>query len=328
MSISRRNVLLSLSATALTAMPWRASAETYPSRPVRLIVPFGAGTGVDVTARIFAQFLTEEMKTSVFVENRDGAGGIIGTVAAAKSPPDGYTLMFVSAPVTSAHMLQPDPTYDPVKDFKPIVRVVTNPLLLVAGPNQPYKTFKELIAYMKANPGRVQYATSGKGSSSHLETELINQKYQVQAIDIPYKSFGPAISDVIAGRVGFFLSAFSALLPHIKAGSVRALASGAAKRSPLLPDVPTFAEEYGEPGYEGGVWYGIMAPVGTPDDIIATVYEKVKVVMANPSLRDKIEAGGSQLSLLPTAEFAKLVRTDTEKWGKVLESLGLKQLKS
>ena len=328
MNISRRNVLLSLSATALTTMPWQAKAQEYPSKPIRLIVPFGPGTGVDVTARIFSQFLSEEMKTGVVVENRDGAGGIIGTVAAAKSPPDGYTIMFVSAPVTSSHMLQPEATYDPVRDFKPIARVVTNPLLLVAAPNQPYKTFKELIAYMKANPGRVQYATSGKGSSSHLETELITQKYQLQAIDIPYKSFAPAITDVIAGRVGFFLSAFSALLPHIKAGSVNALASGAATRSKLLPDVPTLAEEYGDPSYEGGVWYGMMAPASTPDDIIAKVYEKVKVVVANPAFREKIESGGSQVAPMATAEFAKLVRTDTEKWGKVLESLGLKQLKS
>jgi tripartite-type tricarboxylate transporter receptor subunit TctC len=310
------------------ALPRGASAQSYPSKPVKLIVPFGAGTGVDVTSRIFAQYLSEETKGSFVVENRDGAGGIIGTMAGAKSAPDGYTLMFVSAPITSAHLLQPDVTYDPIKDFKPIARVVTNPLTIVAGKDQPFKTFQEMIAYMKANPGKVQYATSGKGSSSHLETELITQRYGVKAIDIPYKAFGPAITDVIAGRVSFFLSALSALLPHIKAGSVIALANSTPQRSPVIPDVPTFAELYGEPGWEGGVWYGVLAPIGTPDDVVNYVSEKIKVVMANPALKAKVEGGGSQLSYMPAAAFTKLISEDVVKWGKVIESLGLKQLKS
>ena len=329
MKLSRREVLsTAISVATASAMPWVARADTYPSKPIRVIVPYGPGNGLDVNARIFTALFSEKYKTNIFVENRDGAGGLIGTVAAAKTPPDGYTLMFCSAALTYTQLLQEEVSYDPVRDFKAVIGAGVNPLVLVTANDAPYKTFKELIAYMKANPGRTNYATSGKGTASHLETSLLAQHYQLNAVDIPYKTFAAAVTDTIAGRVGFFLSSPPGLMPHIKANSVRALAMGTLKRSPHLPDVPTFAEELGIPDYVVDVWNGFVAPAGTPDNIVAAFYEKAKAVLEMPEFREKIEASSSQVVIRQPAEFGELIRKDTLKWTKVMESLGLKALKT
>jgi tripartite-type tricarboxylate transporter receptor subunit TctC len=326
MDVTRRFVVLSAAATL--ALPRSAEAQGYPSRAIKMVVAFSAGSGVDVAARIIAQYLGEEMKTGVVVENRDGANGTIGTVATAKAPPDGYTLAFVSPPFTNAHFMVADATYDPVNDFKPVARLATNPIMVVAAQSQPFKTFKELIAYAKVNPGRVQYATSGKGSSSHLYTALIAQRYQLEMTDIPYRAFSMAISDIIAGRIHFFLSSYSALLPHVQKESVNALVVGMPQRSPVLPSVPTLAEEYGDPRTDLRTWYGLMAPAGTPDNIVKYIYDKLEVVMANPSLREKLEATGSTVSLMPTKQFETFIREDRDQSKNVIESLGLMQLKT
>jgi tripartite-type tricarboxylate transporter receptor subunit TctC len=326
MTITRRS--FGLGAATAFALPSWAKAQAYPSKPVRVIVPFSAGSGLDVSARIVTQYLSETAKTSFVMENREGANGIIGTSVAARSAPDGHTLLFVSPPFTNAYLMVPEPTYDPVKDFKPIARLVTNPILVVCDPNQPFKSFKELVAHIKANPGRVQYATSGKGSSSHLEGFLILKRYGLQAEDIPYKSFGTAITDAIAGRVHFFLSAFPALFPHVQSGAVRPLVVGSASRSKMLSDVPTLAEEYGEPGYEAGVWYGMLAPAGTPDDVVKFLFEKLQIAVANTDMRQKIEAAGNELVVMPTAQFASFIQQDRDKWGQIIQELGLKQLKT
>jgi tripartite-type tricarboxylate transporter receptor subunit TctC len=194
--------------------------------------------------------------------------------------------------------------------------------------SSPYKTFKELIAHMKANPGRTNYATSGKGTASHLETSLLTQRYQLDAVDIPYKTFANAVTDTISGRVGFFLSSPPGLLPHIKAGSVRPLAMGTVQRWSQLPDVPTFAEELGVPDYRVDVWNGIVAPAGVPDDIVAMLHEKAKTIVDLPEFREKVGANGTQIAIRTPAELSDLVRKDTVRWGKVMESLGLKALKS
>ncbi len=326
MKLAKRLAFLSLIGVAVATLSGAALGQGYPSKPVKLVVAYGAGAGVDVAARFVAEAMTEQMKTSVVVENREGAGGIIGTVAVAKSTPDGYTLLFASEPVTTSQLLQETPPYDPIRDFTAIARVVVNPLILVASPNAPYKTFKELIAYIKANPGKLSYATSGKGSSSHLETELIKQRYGLDITDVPYKSFGPALTDTVADRVGFFLSAYGALLPQIKSGNVRALAIGSPTRSELLPDVPTFAEELGVPDYRVDVWYGIMAPAGTPADVVAKLTEQVGKALENPQLREKIKKSGAEVSMLPPAQFSALIRSDTDKWTRTVNSIGFKAL--
>ncbi len=315
-----------LACAGLVATWQPAGAQTYPSAPVKMVVAYGPGAGVDVAARVVVQGLSAQMKANVYVENRDGAGGIIGTVAVAQSPPDGYTLLFASEPVTTSQLLQPTSPYDPVKDFKPVARVITNPLILVASPNAPYKTFKELIAYIKASPQVLSYATSGKGSSSHLETELILQKYGLQMQDVPYKSFGPALTDTITNRVSFFLSAYSALLPSIKSGQVRALVIGSPQRSKDLPDVPTLADETGDSNYHADVWYGILAPARTPDAVVAVLNDQITKAMQTPWMADKIKQLGDEVALGSPTEFAEQVRSDTAKWTRVVKSIGLDKL--
>jgi tripartite-type tricarboxylate transporter receptor subunit TctC len=327
-TISRRSALLSLTAAAISGMARPAIAQGYPSKPIRIIVPYAPGNGLDVNARIFAALFSEKHKANIFVENRDGAGGLIGTVAAAKSPSDGYTLLFCSAALTYTHLLQEEVTYDPVKDFKAIIGCGVNPLVLVTAMDAPYKTFKELIAYMKANPGRTNYATSGKGTASHLETSLLAKRFALNSVDVSYKTFAAAVTDTISGRVGFFLSSPPGLMPHIKAGSVRPLAMGTLTRSPHMPDVPTFAEELGAPDYVVDVWNGFVAPAGTPDDVIAAFHDKAKAVLEMPEFREKIEASSSQVVIRAPAPFGELIRKDTMKWTEVMESLGLKALKS
>lgn len=323
MTLARRSLFAALLCAVLAPL---AAGQTFPNKPIRMVIAYGPGAGVDVAGRLLADAMSQQMKQSVVVENREGAGGIIGTVAAAKSPPDGYTLLFASEPLTTSQLLTNPQPYDPVKDFVPVTKVITNPLIVVASPNAPYKTWKELVAYAKANPGKVSYATSGKGSSSHLETELLKARYGLDITDVPYKTFGPALADTQANRVGFFLSAYGALLPHIKAGTVRALAIGTRQRSDLLPDVPTFAEELGDPGYEAKVWYGILAPAGTPPDIVAKINADVVKALDSPQLRERYRSSGAEVAILDSAQFSALVKADTEKWTKVVKTIGFKAL--
>jgi tripartite-type tricarboxylate transporter receptor subunit TctC len=323
MKINRRDVMLSAAASLM--LPSMAHAQSYPTKPIKFILAFSAGTGVDVAARIFAQYLGEELKTTVVVENRTGANGTIGTVMAAREPPDGYSLTFVSPPFTNAQLMVPDKTYDPVKDFKPIARLAMNPVMIVAGKEQPFKNFKELVAFAKANPGRVQYATSGKGASSHIYTEQIAMRYGLKMIDIPYKNFSAAITDVIAGRVHFFLSSYSALLPQAQAGAVNALVVGTQERSPVLPNVSTLAEEYGEKDTYVRTWYGLMAPAGTPDSIVNFLYEKLRAVVANPEFKKKLEATGSVATLMPPKEFGEFIVKDRDESTEIIKKLGLLQ---
>jgi tripartite-type tricarboxylate transporter receptor subunit TctC len=324
MNKSVRNALLSLVCAVLGAMPHPADAQTYPSKPIRMIVAYGAGSGADIIARIVAEKLSEQMKNNVFVENRDGAGGLIGTIAAARSAPDGYTLLLAPTTLTVAHALQAEPPYDPVKDFVGITRVSILPVVIVASPNAPYTTFKELVAYIKANPGKLNYATSGKGSPSHLEIELIKQTYGLDVPDVPYKNFGQAITDTIAGRVGFYPPVLPAALPHIKSGKVRALAIGTPRRSEQVPEVPTLAEQLGAPGYQSSVWYGVVAPAGLPADIVARLHEEIAKALENPQVRARITGTGAEVSMAPPAEFGAQIRAETEKWTKLVRALKLR----
>jgi tripartite-type tricarboxylate transporter receptor subunit TctC len=326
MTVNIRRIVAAMAVGACAIASLGAGAQGYPQKPIKIVIAFGPGAGVDVAGRILADALTQQMKQSVFVENREGAGGIIGSVAVAKSPPDGYTLLFASEPLTTSQLLTSPAPYDPVKDFVPVAKITTNPLLLVASVNAPYKTWKELVAYAKANPGKVSYATSGKGSSSHLETELLKARLGLDITDIPYKTFGPALADTQADRVGFFMSGYGALLPHVKAGTVRALAIGGKKRSELLPDVPTFAEEFGVPDYEAKVWYGVLAPAGTPPDVVARIHAEIVKALDNPAVRERYRTSGAEVAILDPVQFTALVKTDTEKWSRAVNTIGFKAL--
>lgn len=299
-----------------------ATAQAYPNRPIRLVVPFGPGSGADIIARILADRLGEQMNVRVVVENRDGAGGAIGSTMVANSTPDGYTLLLIPSSFTVS--LLPTPPYDPVKDFAAVSKVASLPLALVSGTDAPYKTFPELIAYAQANPGKLSYATSGKGASSHLEMELLKHRYKLDIPDVPYKSFGQAISDTISGQVSFYFAAFPATLPHIKSGKVRGVAMGALQRSDQAPEVPTIAESLNLPGYEASVWYGILAPAGTPADIVATIDAQVATALKAPVVQERLAKTGVLVAHESSAKFGATIRDETQKWGKLVDDLGLK----
>jgi tripartite-type tricarboxylate transporter receptor subunit TctC len=323
MKTTRRTITAAACAFAtVTTLP--AFAQSYPSRPIKLIVAYGPGSGADIMGRILAEKLSDRLKTSVVVENREGAGGALGTLTAAKSPADGYTLMLSPTTLTvSPHMQNPQ-QYDPLKDFAPIARVAILPMAVVAAPGAPYKTLRELLDFAKANPGKLNYATSGKGSPSHLEMELLRKRYGLTVTDIPYKNVGQAMTDVISGEVSFYFPTFPSALPHITSGRVRGLAIGATKRSEQAPTLPTLSEELALPDYEASVWYGLVAPAGTGADIIGKVASEVLQILELPEVRAQIARTGAQVSPMNTEKFASFLRSENTKWGGLVKELGLK----
>lgn len=318
-----KNLLAAMALACVAVAP--ALAQSYPDRPIRLVVGFGPGSGADTIARIVAERLAERLKASVVVENREGAGGSIGTAVVAKAPADGYTLLLGASPMTVTPHMQAAPAYDPVKDFVPIIKVAELPLLLITSPTAPYKTLKELVAYARQNPGKLSYATSGLGSPSHLSVEMIKQSTGINVVAVPYKNVGQAMTDALAGTVSFYFPAMPGALPQVKAGKARGLAIGATRRSSRLPDVPTLVEELGTPGLEVITWYGLMAPAGTPREITARLYTEMARVMDAPETRDKLAATGVDLAVANAEEFAAQVRADSMRYGKLVRELGLKE---
>ena len=300
------------------------AAESYPSRPVKLMVAYGPGSGADIMGRILAERLGERLKTSVIVENREGAGGAIGTLAAAKSPADGYTVLLAPTTLTvSPHMQNPQ-QYDAVKDFTPIARVAVLPMAIVTSPSAPYKNLTELIDHAKANPGKLSYATSGKGSPSHLEMELLRKRHGLSVRDVPYKNVGQAMTDTISGQVSFYFPTFPSALPHIASGRVRGLAYGGAERSAQAPELPTLAEQQNLPGYEASVWYGLVAPAGVPREVIQKLASETLQVLADPQVQQQIAKTGAQVSPMDTARFTSFIASENTKWGGLVKELGLK----
>ena len=309
---------------ACALLPLDVTAQAYPSKPIKMIVAYGPGSGADIVGRILAERLTQQMGVAVLVENRDGAGGSIGSTQAAKSAADGYTILMAPTTLTVSPALQATPTYDPVKDFTPVTRVAIQAMTIVTSLDAPYSNLKELMAYAKANPGKLSYGTSGKGSPSHLEMEMIKQLKGLQMEDVPYKSFGSAISDTISGQVSFYFPTFPAALPHIKGGKVKALAVGSAERVPQAPQIPTIAEELGIPGYEVSVWYGVVAPVGVSREIVNRLHAEIAKALQDPAVREKISNTGAVVSMAPPDQFAAQIRSETAKWGKLVKELNLK----
>jgi tripartite-type tricarboxylate transporter receptor subunit TctC len=317
-------VAATLAVVSLTLPASSHAQPGYPNKPIRFIVPFGPGSGTDIMARIVGAQLAEQLKVPVVIDNREGAGGLIGAKAAADAAPDGYTILMAATPLTVGPHLQGKAPFDPVNDFTPIGKVSVLPMAIVASANAPFKTLKELIAYVKANPDKVTYASSGKGSPSHLETERIKQHFGVAVPDAPYKNVGQAMTDTIAGVVTFYFPTFPSALPHIRAGKVRGIAMGAAKRSQQAPDLPTLAEELGIPGYEAVVWYGVAAPAGLPAEITKRLSDELLTAMKTPKVREAIEKTGSETSPGDSAAFGALIRAENERWGKLVKSLNLK----
>ena len=287
MKTSMRQALLALLGTALLALPAIANAQTpaYPTKPIRLVVPFPAGGATDILAREVAKHLTETWGQSVVVDNRPGAGGNIGSELVAKSPPDGYTLEMgtVGTHAINASLYSKMP-YDHVKDFVPVILVAGVPNVLVVNPSVPVNSVQEFIAYAKANPGKLNFASSGSGTSIHLSGELFKVMAGVQMTHVPYKGSAPALQDLLGGQVQLMFDNLPPSLPQIKAGKLRALAVTSATRAPALPDVPTVAEA-GLPGFEASSWFGVLAPAGTPPAIVAKLHGALMTVMKDPGVR-------------------------------------------
>ncbi|HTG96152.1 MAG TPA: tripartite tricarboxylate transporter substrate binding protein [Burkholderiales bacterium] len=301
-----------------------ASAQTYPTKPVRLMVPFPPGGSTDIVARIVAQKLAAQLGQGVVIENRGGAGGSLGTAVVAKAPADGYTL---TVGTTSTHVVAPSVfqklEYDPVKDFAPISLIAVTPYLLVVNPKVQAKTLKELVELMKSQPGKMNYASAGVGSTTHLAMEMLKGASQTYALHIPYNGNGPAGTAVIAGQVEILFGSLPAVLPHAKSGRVRALAVGTPKRSPSLPDVPTVSES-GYPGFDASLWLAIMAPAGTPQPVIDRLHKEVVAAVADKATAESLDKNGAEPITSTPAELAAMIRDGVRKYAKVVKDAGVK----
>jgi tripartite-type tricarboxylate transporter receptor subunit TctC len=271
-----------------------------------------------------AEGLTDQLKQPVIVENREGAGGVVGTVGVKNSPADGYTVLAISNAFLIAPQLSKAPPYDPVRDFTPVAKVAYVPLVIVVGAQSPFKSMKDLLDYMKANPGKANFATSGKGAQSQLEVEYIKQVFGLQATDVPYKSTAAAVTDTMTNTVAFYMPGFGAMSSNIAAGKLRALAVGSPTRLPTAPDVPTFIEATGIRGYSPAAWLGYVVATGTPADAIAKLEEGIVRTTAVPAVREKITGASAYLNVLRAGEYGAEMRAEHEKWGKLINELNLK----
>ena len=310
-----------LLAALCVAAPICAMAQNYPVKPVRMISPFPPGGGTDAVARVIAQALSDQLGQQVVVDSRGGANGIIGTEAAARSAADGYTLLLGnSAPLAILPNLTQKLPYDPIKDFNPISLGALSDFVLVVHPSVPVKSVRELIALAKAKPGQLNYAAGGTGTPSHLAMELFNLMAGVKLVQVPYKGNGPASIGLMTGECSVMIGSGPAVLPHYTAGKVRALATTGLKRS--LLDLPAIAEFL--PGYEVVQWYGVLAPAGTPKDIVDRLHAEVARTIANPKLAQVLTNMGLQPTSNTPDEFRALIRLEIEKWAKVIKAAGIK----
>ena len=299
-------------------------AQSFPNKPVRFLVPFGPGTGTDIMARIIAEGLGDQLKQPVVVENREGAGGVVGTVAVRNAPADGYTVLAISNAFLIAPQLAKAAPYDAIRDFTPVAKVAYVPLTIVVGASSPFKTMKDLIDYMRANPGKASFATSGKGAQSQLEVEYIKQVFGLSAVDVPYKSTASAVADTMTNTVAFYMPGFSAMSSNIAAGKLRALAIGAPQRLSNVPDVPTFIEATGIRNYNPAAWLGYTVAAGTPADSVSRLEEGIIRTTSVPAVREKIAGASAYLSVVNSRDYGVEMRAESEKWGKLINELGLK----
>ena len=299
-----------------------AHAQSYPARPVRIVVPFAPGGPNDILARVIGQKLTEAWGQQVIVENRAGGGTVIGTEVVAKSPPDGYNLLMVSTSHTSNPTLLPRLPFDTVKDLAPVIKVAYSANVLLAHPSLPARSVKELLAVARSRPGQVTYASGGNGTSTHLAGELLSQMGHVKMLHVAYKGAGPANIALLSGEITWMFGNALPSVPLIRSGRVKALAVTGVKRTPALPDVPTLADTL--PGFEATSWYGISVQGGTPRDVIAKLNQDINRVLQMSDMRARLEAEGAEPSGGSPEEFGRFFRAEIDKWGKVIRAAGIK----
>jgi tripartite-type tricarboxylate transporter receptor subunit TctC len=323
MKIRRRRFLhLATGAAALPAVSGLAWAETYPARPVHLIVGFAAGGPQDITMRLIGQWLSERLGQSFVIENRPGAGGNVGAEAVVRAAPDGYTLLSVSSPNAINATLYQNLNFNFIRDIAPVGSIMRVPLVMEVNPSVPVNTVPEFIAYAKANPGKISYASGGVGTPQHVAAEMFKMMTGIDMVHVPYRGAAPAVIDLLGGQVQVMIDTTPASMPHIRSGKLRALAVTTATRADVLPDLPTVGDFV--PGYEATSWFGIGAPKDTPPEIIATLNTEINAAIANPKIKTRlIDLGGTVLPGSP-ADFGKLIAAETEKWAKVVKFSGAK----
>jgi len=317
-----RLVLGAATVFAVFAGAGAANAQTYPVKPVRLIVPFAPGGATDILARLIGQKLTEAWGQQVVVENRPGAGTVIGTDIVAKSPPDGYTLLMVSTSTVTAPTLVPKLPYDTLRDLAPVIQLVSSPNVLAVHPSLPARSVQQLIALARARPNQVAFGSGGNGTSTHLGGEILRLMAKVSMVHVPYKGAAPSTIAVLSGEVAWQFSAILSTAPHLKAGRLRALAVSSAQRSSVLPDVPPVADTL--PGFEASPWTGVSAPGGTPKELIARLNREIAKGLNAAGTRGRLARDGNDVVAAPPEQFDTFFRAQIEKWGKVIRDAGIR----
>jgi tripartite-type tricarboxylate transporter receptor subunit TctC len=302
-----------------TLWPPSSQAEEYPTRTIRMIVPFGAGGPTDVFTRVIGEELRKALGQPVVLENRPGAGTIIGSTEAAKSPPDGYTLLMVSATQTTVETLNPNKPYKLLRDFVPVAPLMNSELVMVVPAKVPVNSLKEFLALAKAKPGQLNYASSGPGSNYHMAAELVKNLAGIDIVHVPYKGSTGARNDIISGQIEMMFDSVPTMAPMIETGRVKALGTSGRVRSPVLPDVPTLAEA-GVPGYEATIWIGVMAPAGTPQPIVDLLNREINKILMRPDIQESWRRQGANTMVMKPDEFGAYIEAEIERWGKLIKA--------
>ena len=308
-----------LAAVVLATLTVPVLAQSYPTRPIRMIAPFAPGGGTDITARILAEGLGKVLGQTVVVDNRPGAGSTLGTDLAAKASPDGYTLLLGNISMAFNAALYAKLPYNTLRDFTPISLATDQPNILIAHPSLPAKTLSDFVKLARSQPGKLTYGSAGSGSGTHLAMELLLMSQKMDLIHVPFKGTGPALTALLGNQISVFFSTYASALPHVKADRLRAYAVTSAKRTKTLPEVATVAEQ-GVPGYEYSTWYGMLAPAGVPRPIVDTLSKSTIAVLNTPEIRERYNSQGMDVVPNTPAEFSKLIRSEMDKWGKVVKA--------
>ena len=306
----------------LATLPGVATAQAYPHKPIRFIVPFGAGGPGDAIGRMIGRQLTESLGQPVVIDNRSGATTIIGTEIAAKSPPDGHTILLISTTHAVNPSLFQKLPYDPIKDFAPVTLITTTPFMLGIHPSVAASSVSEFVAIARSKPGSLNYGSSGAGSSIHLTTELLKSAANIQMTHVPYKGSGPAFIDLIAGQIQMLFSSTVSSMPHVKSGKVRGLAITSLKRASALPEIPTIAESY--PGFESSSWFGMLVPARTPKPVIDRLLADTRAALNSPNVNQALLSQGAEPGGQSPAEFGAYFQSEIKKWARVIKSAGIK----
>jgi len=311
-----------LLATLLLAAAGPLAAQSYPSQPIKLIAPFPPGGSVDITARLIADPLEKELGGHIVIENRSGASGNIGMEAAARSKPDGYTIVLNTIPLVTNKSLFENLTWDPIRDFVPIGMIATSPHVLVVPPKTPAKSVAELLKLVRANPGKLSYSSAGVGTTFHFCGEMFKDATHTFILHVPYRGGGPALVDALAGQVDMSFPTLAAALPHVKAGKLRALAVTSTARSPLLPDVPTM-DEAGVKGFQFTQWLALLAPAGTPPEVIGRLNGALNAVLASKEVREKFQAQAFDSFITTPEEAGKFIAAEAQRYSRLIKSRGI-----